>query len=402
MSVALRLYLSTRRSDGAADIPSFVPRPDGHVMWFHVASEGDVFATLELIRCLREDSFGVSYVVTSPAVVELGQDWDDVFTHMGMDDDGAVVDAFLDHWRPSHLVWVGEPLDPAYLMAATRSGVDATLINGHIDRKQRARWRLVPGAITSMVGAFSHILTTDAAKARDFVRFGADDTKVDVVGALQEGTTALPYSEVDRAHLAEGFAGRPVWLAAQIEEGEEKAVIEAHVRATRRAHRLMLIIVTADASRGVGLANDLSARGLRVILRSSGLDPRDDTQIYIADGDGAMGLWYRLASVSFLGQSLVENGGINPFDAAALGSGIIHGPHVGPFARSYGRLAEGGASKVVRNVNDLARAVEVLQAPDVAATLAHEAWKICTSGAEVTDRIKDLLLDKIDMFEEVP
>jgi hypothetical protein len=41
-----------------------------------------------------------------------------------------------------------------------------------------------------------------------------------------------------------------------------------------------------------------------------------------------------------------------------------------------------------------------MQAPDVVAKFAHEAWMICTSGAEVTDRIKDQLLDTIDMFEE--
>ncbi len=402
MSVALRLYLSTRRSEGATDTPDFAPRPERHVMWFHVVSEGDVFATLELIRCLREDSFGVTYVVTSPVTLALGQDWDDVFVYMGLGDAASAVDAFLQHWRPSHLVWVGETLDPMYLMAASRDGMGATLINGHIDRKQRARWRIVPGALTSMVGVFSRILTTDNEKAREFLRLGADDKSVDVVGALQEGTNALPYSEVDRAHLAEGFGGRPVWLAAQIHEGEEKAVIEAHLRATRRAHRLLLIVVPHDPARGVGLANELAARGVRVLLRSSGEEPRDDTQIYIADSLDAMGLWYRLASVSFLGQSLVGFGGINPFDAAALGSGIIHGPHVGPYERSYARLAANGATKVVRNVNDLARAVEVLQAPDVAALLAHEAWKVCTSGAEVTDRIKDLLLDTIDMFEEVP
>ena len=401
MSVALRLYLSTRRSDGATDAPLFSPRPRGHVMWFHVASEGDVFATLELIRCLREDSFGVSYVVTSATSITLGQDWNDVFVCRGLGDSTAKVDAFLAHWTPNHLVWVGEGLDPVYLMAAKRDGLGATLINGHIDRKQRARWRLIPGALHSMVGVFSRILTTDHDRAREFMRLGADPATVDVVGVLQEGSTALPYSEVDRAHLAEGFAGRPVWLAAQIDEAEEKPVIEAHLRATRRAHRLLLIIVPSDSARGAGLANDLSARGVRVLLRSSGQEPRDDTQIYIADSVHAMGLWYRLASVSFLGQSLTEDGGINPFDAAALGSGIIHGPHVATYERSYTRLAEGEASLVVRNVDGLARAVEVLQAPDVVAELAHEAWKICTSGAEVTDRIKDLLLDTIDMFDEV-
>ena len=53
--------------------------------------------------------------------------------------------------------------------------------------------------------------------------------------------------------------------------------------------------------------------------RDEPLEP--DTQVYLADTIGEMGLWYRLAPTSFMGHSLVEGlEGKNPYEAAALGS----------------------------------------------------------------------------------
>ena len=106
--------------------------------------------------------------------------------------------------------------------------------------------------------------------------------------------------------------------AASLPEVEEAAVIAAHRSALRMAHRLLLILVPDRAERSDRLAAMLEAsEGWQVARRSSEEEPDDETQVYIADAPSEMGLWYRLAPVTFMGGSLYGAGSQrDPFEAA--------------------------------------------------------------------------------------
>ncbi len=54
---------------------------------------------------------------------------------------------------------------------------------------------------------------------------------------------------------------------------------------------------------------------------------------------------------------------------------------------------------MVRSTAQLSEALEDLLSPEVAAGMAHEAWKVCSAGAEVTDRAIDLILTELDTRE---
>ena len=109
-----------------------------------------------------------------------------------------------------------------------------------------------------------------------------------------------------------------------------------------------------------------------------------------------MGLWYRIASVSFVGGSLVDVGGHNPFEPALLGSAILHGPHVRNFIDGYRRLAQADAAVLVRSEAELAEALVATMAPDRAAEMAAAAWEAVSEGAEVTDAVLAAIGDALD------
>ena len=134
----------------------------------------------------------------------------------------------------------------------------------------------------------------------------------------------------------------------------------------------------------------LRGRGLQVAQRSKGEPIGADTDVYLADTLGEMGLWYRIAAVSFVGGSLVDVGGHNPFEPALLGSAILHGPHVRNFLDAYRRLAaarRGGAGALARPSSP--RRSSRPWRPDRAAEMAAAAWEACSEGAEVTDAVLD-------------
>ena len=109
-----------------------------------------------------------------------------------------------------------------------------------------------------------------------------------------------------------------------------------------------------------------------------------------------MGLWYRIASVSFVGGSLVDVGGHNPFEPALLGSAILFGPHVRNFVDGYRRLSDADAAVLVRSEAELAEALVATMAPDRAAAMAAAAWAACSEGAEVTDAVLAAIGDLLD------
>ena len=82
--------------------------------------------------------------------------------------------------------------------------------------------------------------------------------------------------------------------------------------------------------------------------------------VYLADTLGEMALWYRAAGLCFVGGSLAPRGGHTPFEPAAAGSVILHGPSVENFAAPYQALERAGAALAVTGPADLTRALAPL------------------------------------------
>jgi 3-deoxy-D-manno-octulosonic-acid transferase len=268
-------------------------------------------------------------------------------------------------------------------------------MNARMSARSYRRWRLMPGAARALLRLFQAAQAQDDVTATRLARLGLPRERLAVTGTLKEGSSALPFDEAERAEFARIIGRRTVWLASSTHPGEEEAAARAHREVLRRAPRTLLILVPRHPERGAEIAAELREHGWRTAQRAAGEPLRPDTEIYVADTLGELGLWYRLAPISFVGGSLVPTGGHNPFEPAALGSAILHGPHVANFRDIYDRLTAAHASRLVRTPAELAAAVVDLLAPDRVATMAHAAWETCSSGAEVTDKAIELVFDSL-------
>ncbi len=170
-------------------------------------------------------------------------------------------------------------------------------------------------------------------------------------------------------------------------------MIGAHRAALRLAHRLLLILVPDRPERADALARQIeAAEGWTVARRSADEEPDEETEVFLADVPSEMGLWYRLAPITYLGGSLYGSGSQrDPFEAAALGSAVLHGPHPGDWQTAMARLTEARATRPVGSPVDLAEGLADLLSPDRAARLAQAAWAVTSAGAEVTDRVVGLV-----------
>ena len=67
-----------------------------------------------------------------------------------------------------------------------------------------------------------------------------------------------------------------------------------------------------------------------------------------------MMIFYAASDIAFVGGSLVETGGHNPLEPAALGLPVITGPHWFNFSGIYPELLASGAARQVSDSDELA------------------------------------------------
>ncbi|NGQ89581.1 3-deoxy-D-manno-octulosonic acid transferase [Rhodobacter sp. HX-7-19] len=392
-SIGLTLYnLSNRRDFGSvAERPA---RPAGALVWLHAPGAEAARSLLELARRLvAEDGVGVLLTCADPLPAREG-----VILQAPPPDTQPEAAAFLDHWRPDVAVFSEGELRPALLHEAADRKIGLLMVGARNPAflKERDGW--YPGLMRGLLAEFRAVLAVDEGAARAFRKAGAVPSAVQVIGKLEEESAALPCLEAERDALARQLATRPVWLAAALPEAEEAAVIAAHRSALRLAHRLLLIVVPKEASRIEALAQKMEKEeGWTVARRSAEEEPEPETEVYIADGEGEFGLWYRLAPITFLGGSLAGGGCLrDPLEPAALGSAILYGPRPGIHGSTFGRLGAARAARAVGSAADLAEALADLLSPDRAARLAQAAWAVASDGAEATERVMDLIRRVMD------
>ena len=350
------------------------------VVWARCASPADAAVIPALEARLKTMGEDVTFAVTTALHPE-GK---------------RAVRAHLDSLDPMLVLWIGGALDGATLTAAQDAQVpvvvidmDGTALDGFASRWFRARSR----ATLAQVHA---VFTREAAMADAFVAAGAPRDRTHAVGLLEDPPAVLSHVEADRRELAEALRNRPVWLATQTEPADVPALAAAQRKAARRSHRLLLVAVAARGADGPELVSRFEALGLAAGLRSEGSEPEEGAQVHVVDSPEELGLWLRLATIAFAGGTLTQSAAQDPFQVAALGAVLIHGPRTQPHAPRYDRLARAGATLQIDNQAGLGRAVEALLSADRVASMATAGWDVISRGAEATERIVMLIRDRLD------
>lgn len=312
-------------------------------------------------------------------------------------DHPGFAEGFVAHWRPDVVIWAWGGLRPNLVLAAARSGAYMMLIDAAHDGFDGRRVRWMPDVTKQVIAQFDHITARDAAAHQRLTQLGRPKAGLELGTPLHPFGQMLPAADSDINDVTQALAGRPTWLAARTRREEGRVILGAHRIAVRTSHRLLLILHTESAPDGAHLMDLAQTAGMRAVYWGAGQLPDDSCQVLIADADDELGLWLRLAPVTFLGGSLRPNQAVcDPYLAAAHGSALIYGPHVGQHADAFTALVNARAARIVRDKQTLGRAVIQMIAPDQAAQMAMAGWDVVTRGAPSLDRIIDLVQTRLD------
>jgi 3-deoxy-D-manno-octulosonic-acid transferase len=428
---ALALYLFLMRDpNGRAEqsagggIPE-TARPQGRLIWLIAGTADAVPEVVGLIAALCESGVAASYLVTLPErafgqsaeiAIEGRRDWPEgVIFATGPAEAQGRIRAFLGHWRPDAAAFVGGPIRPSLIHQLHLRDVPLFLFGAGAPRLAPVApgWlpRILPGLIRGSLRRVTRILSRGPDAARALIRSGAPAYLVETAGALQDGTGPMPHAEAEREAMAQLFGPRPVWLAVNVPEAEEQMILAAHETAQRLSHRLLLVLSPDDPGRGPALAERLEhSLSQRIARRGAEAYPDEETSVYIADTEDELGLWFRMATLTFFGGTLTRaasalDPGPHPFAAASLGSAVLFGPEIPLSYRvAFADLAKAQAARMVRSSNELAEAIGELLAPDKAAVQALNAWQVISDRDATTERAVRLLRDALppDLEPAVP
>jgi 3-deoxy-D-manno-octulosonic-acid transferase len=334
-----------------------------HSIWIHAVSVGEVLTARPLVRDLRAryPRLRIFLSTTTLAGQQLArrsvQDVDAVFYFPF--DLNVFVRRTLNLVRPRLFVMMETEIWPNLLRECRKRGIKAAIVNGRLSQRSYPRYRLVRGFMRRVLADIDRFCVQSDESARRFIDLGASPSTVTVTGSLKFDSLDLGPSLHARARdrVLRHFrvpSTRPVVVAGSTMKGEEAAVLRAFRRLRSVAPNSLLILAPRHPERFGDVARMSREEGLKTVLRTElPIDAEPRADVVILDSIGELATIYQIASVVFVGGSLVATGGHNILEPAVFGKPIVFGPHMENFAEIASAFVNNGAAIQVRGERDL-------------------------------------------------
>lgn len=393
------IWLWRRKRSGKEDIDRFeerlgvpsLPRPSSKLVWIHAASVGESVSVLPLIEEMLNGNAWIHIMVTTGTVTSARLMQERLpkraFHQYVPIDKKEYVEEFIDYWQPDLAIWVESEFWPNLLFETRNFGCPLVLLNGRVSDRSFEKWKKRHKFAKLILGCFDLILPQSREDASKLRALGGRNIKY--FGNLKYGAKPLPYDPHRFDEVKQMIGNRMVWLASSTHPGEEEEIVAAHRKIKEKNYTVLTIIVPRHPSRGYDIRSAIP-NDINTALRSDGEKIFDDTDIYIADTLGELGLFYRLCPIVFIGGSFVPVGGHNPIEPANLECSIIAGEHMENFAEVTAEFEAAGAITRASDARDLAfKVFELWQNPQKRTAMSRLAMKYVRSKAEVLNNVID-------------
>jgi 3-deoxy-D-manno-octulosonic-acid transferase len=332
-------------------------------IWIHAVSVGETLTTRALLADLKSrfptlKIFLSTTTMTGQEVARKLPDVDGVFYCPY--DWAWVVRRTLTIVRPRLFVMMETEIWPNLLRECRARQIKTIVVNGRVSGRSYSRYKLVRPLFRRVLEDVDRFCMQSDESARRIVDLGAARERVTVTGSLKFDSLDWPGigphgQSRDRVlrffRVAES---RPVIIAASTLRGEDEAALAAFRRVRAAWPQALLIIAPRHPERFEEVTRLVAEEGFRVARRTAlpvDADPRAD--VVVLDTIGELARLYQIATVVFVGGSLVDAGGHNILEPAMFGKPIVFGPHMQNFAEIADVFLSSGAATQVRSTREL-------------------------------------------------
>jgi len=363
------------------------------VIWLHAVSVGEVLAVSRLVGELDHSFPGHQVMIST--TTRTGQGLarerfgaERVF-YCPLDLPWAVR-AYLNALRPELLVLAETEFWPNLLQGCFRRRIPVAVVNARISDRSWPRYQMLRHLWKPILGRLSRVLAQSETDAERLRALGCRSEALSVAGNLKFDVRVAQEAEVTR--LLRSAAVRFL-IAGSTLEGEEFALLDAWPRLLEAHPDLAMVLAPRHPERFAAVAALLDRSGFRWIRRSDWKaappgpqNPLRPGEILLLDTIGELASVYSLATVAFVGGSLVPAGGHNPLEPAQFGVPIVMGPYYANFRTISEDLFTHDAMRIATPV-ELARIlVDLFGRPDGARAMGARARQVFDQQAGATAR----------------
>ncbi len=364
--------------------------PAKKCIWLHAVSVGEINAARTIVKEL-ENKFGDFEIVVSTttdtgfarANTLFGENLRVFYFPL---DFSWIMRRAFGNIRPAICLLMELEVWPNFVQIAQQLNVPVIIVNGRMSDKSFSGYKKIKPIVKKVFQKISLILAQTDQYAQRFKEIGAPDGKVIVTGSLKYDTAQI----TDKVEGADALAAQlnisnqRLWVAGATGNNEEKILLDVFKKliVDPQLSDLRLVIVPRKPERFDEVA-ELIERASFTLVRYSQVKnnvtalPANDQTVILGDTMGDLRKFYSLATVIFVGRSLVPMGGSDMAEAAALGKCTLFGPYAFNFKQTVDALLADTGAVIIKDEQEMLQMMEkCLLEPDF-------AQKIAKNGREV-------------------
>jgi 3-deoxy-D-manno-octulosonic-acid transferase len=343
--------------------------PAPGVLWVHAASVGEVLAAENFLRALPTRFPGVPRLLTTTTVngKELAQRLGVAETvRLAPLDRPGAVNRLVARVRPKALILIETEIWPFWLTTLAARGIPVVVVNGRISDGAFPLYYRLRSAFAPLLSGLARVGVQSPAHASRFLQLGAHPEAVAITGNLKFEVPLPDLARRSTIRETYGFSQTdPVWVLGSTHPGEEAVALEAFSSLRQSHPSLRLVVAPRHVERAGDIAGLFIDRGYRVLLRSQLSLSTGAPDVLVLDTVGELAEIYGLATVVFVGGSLLRRGGQNPLEPARWGVPLVFGPHMENFREMAALFRKNKAAVEISTEAELRQAIgEVLSSSD--------------------------------------
>ncbi|MGA9720451.1 MAG: 3-deoxy-D-manno-octulosonic acid transferase [Acidobacteriaceae bacterium] len=365
-------------------------------VWVHAVSVGEVVAVSRLVEEL-DARLGRGSVAVSTTTLT-GQ-------QLARDRFGAarcfyfpidlpwVVRSVFRALRPRVLVLAESELWPNVLAECAAQRVPVVVVNARVSDRSLPRYMRLRRQWRPFLQELTLVLAQSTEDARRFVAIGVPEKQVRVGGNLKFDARAPRAAGVVEKLRAQLPQGAKVLVAGSTLEDEERVLLEAWPGVCTRMPNAVMVLAPRHPERFARVSALAREEKVRLLQRSTWDGERvSPGSVFLLDSIGELGDVYGLATVAFVGGSLVPEGGHNPLEPARLGVPVVMGPHYENFREAVELLRGANALRLTERAEVGDAIVALLEDAQTASVMGAQGKKVFEEQAGATGRAVDAVV----------
>jgi 3-deoxy-D-manno-octulosonic-acid transferase len=368
-------------------------------IWVHAVSVGEVIAVSGLVREVlsRAPQHRIVVSTTTRAGQQIARDRfgaENVFYYPL--DFAFAVRPYLRKLRPELFVLAETEFWPRMLHETRNAGIPVAVVNARISDRSYPRYLRLRALWKRILRGIAIALAQTEEDVARLQAIGIPSDQVQLGGNLKYDVRAnpsLPVVELIQAALP---GNAKLLVCGSTLEGEDQLLLDAWPRLTTDNPNLRMVLAPRHPERFAAVAALLDQTGIRWSRRSEwGTPDRADFEagsILLLDSIGELAAIYSLATVAFIGGSLVPAGGHNPLEPAQFGVPILMGPHYENFREIVEKLKARQAIRIVEPAQLGDVLLAMLREESASRTMGDRAREVFHTEAGATARTVAALL----------